>query len=103
MLLQSQGGVLRLLPALPAAWPEGSARGLRARGGFIVDLEWSQGALKRATIHSPEAVSCEVRHGAKALVVKNSAGKIIEATETPNGNTRFPTAAGAVYFIELNN
>lgn len=52
MLLQSQGDCIRLLPALPDAWPEGSVRGFRARGGFIVDMSWKEGALEKATIKS---------------------------------------------------
>lgn len=52
MLLQSQGGVVRLLPALPAEWPSGSIHGLRARGGFVVGMDWSGGRLTSVTVHS---------------------------------------------------
>jgi alpha-L-fucosidase 2 len=62
MLLQSQGGEIHLLPALPAAWPDGSIRGLRARGGFQVEIDWHQGVLRSATISSDRGGGIAVRY-----------------------------------------
>ena len=61
MLLQSHNDTIKLLPGLPAGWPEGSVRGLRARGGFEVDAEWKGGQLTRATLHSDLGRTCRVR------------------------------------------
>jgi alpha-L-fucosidase 2 len=67
MLLQSHGGELELLPALPGAWPGGSVRGLRARGGLEVDMAWKEGRLTGATVRNrnPAPVICHLRYGEK--------------------------------------
>ena len=70
MLVQSQIGEIRLLPALPKAWANGEVRGLRARGGFEVDLEWAAGRLVSATVHGSGGSKTHVFCGEHSVAVK---------------------------------
>ena len=75
MLLQSHLGEIHLLPALPKTWPTGSVTGLRARGGFTVDVAWKDGALSAATIRSTLGQPVRVRLGDKLIERPMSVGQ----------------------------
>lgn len=79
MLLQSHLGVLDLLPALPEAWREGRVSGLKARGGFTVDLEWREGRLTQACIQFAKGGRCAIRYAeAVTIIASNGATLSVE-------------------------
>ncbi|HSW01869.1 MAG TPA: glycoside hydrolase family 95 protein [Sedimentisphaerales bacterium] len=77
MLLQSHAGEIHLLPALPSEWPDGQVKGLRARGGFEVDMTWAGGRLVETTIRSNHGGPCTIRHGDRAVQIDTRKGKAI--------------------------
>lgn len=77
MLMQSRKGTLHLLPALPKAWASGRARGLVARGGVVVDLDWAEGRLTQALIKPMESGKITVRLGDQRRTLQLSRGRMI--------------------------
>ncbi len=104
MLLQSHGGEIHLLPALPKAWPRGHVKGLRARGGFEVDIAWADGRLSRAKIKTSADGPCRVRiSGGKPMrgegLVKTAEGKPVDVKLARANVVFFDTRAGEAYVI----
>ncbi|MBI3958042.1 MAG: glycoside hydrolase family 95 protein [Chloroflexi bacterium] len=96
MLLQSHAGELHLLPSLPSAWAAGSVTGLRARGGFVVDIAWEEGKLREAVIRAGRNGVCRVRAGANVSI--RSDGVLI-ATTNEEGVAFFNSQPGSSYLL----
>jgi alpha-L-fucosidase 2 len=79
MLLQCDAGEIRLLPALPSAWPSGQVTGLRARGGFEVDIQWKNGAIEHVSVRSLLGNALRLRRGETLrAVASTSRGSVLE-------------------------
>jgi len=97
MLVQSHGDELRLLPALPGDWRDGSVEGLRARGGLAVDVVWRDGELTSATIRSRVARTVAVRTGGRVQV--RSSGKRVPIRQVGEGTASFDVMPGMAYEV----
>ena len=83
MLLQSHDGAIYLLPALPDKWPNGSVKGLRARGGFTIDMKWADGKVKEVTVYSQLGGNCRLRVAGE-LKGKTALKMVNDNTKNPN-------------------
>ncbi len=75
MLLQSHNGEIHLLPALPVMWKDGEISGLRARGGYTVDMKWKDGKLTAAVIYADKGKKCKIRYGENTRTVSLKGGE----------------------------
>jgi alpha-L-fucosidase 2 len=97
MLLQSHAGEIHLLPALPKAWPNGSVKGLRARGNFEIDIAWKGGKLAQAVVHAKSAGLCRLRAGGPVVV--KSGSREIPVRVVDKNVVEWKSAAGSGYTV----
>ncbi|NQZ58828.1 MAG: glycoside hydrolase family 95 protein, partial [Lentisphaeraceae bacterium] len=94
---QSHLDEIDLLPCLPKAWPTGSIRGMKLRGGFTIDFQWKNGALEKATLKAGKDNECRIRVAGKVRV--ESDGRLIPSVVTDKGLVVFQTLAGKTYAL----
>jgi len=99
MLLQSHNGEISLLPALPEEWQKGHVKGLKARGGYKVDIFWEKGQLTKAVIYSSKETNCKVRTRVP-VIVENNKKSIAFSNENVNSYlVEFTAGKGENYSI----
>jgi alpha-L-fucosidase 2 len=100
MLLQSHEGYIKVIPALPSAWHEGSFEGLVARSNFVVSAQWRKGKATAVSVLSRSGGQCRITFpGIGSAVVKNSQGERIETTEEAEDLLSFASDTGEKYTI----
>jgi len=99
MLVQSNNGVIDLLPALPHDWSEGEFKGVCTTGAFAVDLKWLENKLVSARILSKQGNLCRVIAVGKFVITQN--GKKVKAEILKDGSVQFATAKGGVYELQV--
>ncbi len=96
MMLQSQNGEIALLPAMPAAWKDGSIKGLKARGNFDLSIDWKNNRLTHAQVVAVAGGLCKVRTAVPVKIAGLSVQSVVDA----NGyTTSFNTVAGKKYLL----
>lgn len=103
MLLQSQDGTIRILPALPERWPEGSVSGLVARGGFVIDIAWHRARAERVRIYSRSGNRCRVKfYSRPEKILLKANGGSAAFKRFPGNIVEFPTMTGRSYELRLH-
>jgi alpha-L-fucosidase 2 len=102
MLVQSHQGYIELLPALPDAWSEGYVKGLRARGGFQINLSWKDGQWQEAEVAASVNDECVLYSNRRIAVYDTETGATIAHYDNGEELYRFPTEAGKTYVVKMN-
>lgn len=101
MLLQSNAGYINLLPAVPDDWANGSVNGLVAQGNFEVSMDWTDGNVTTATIHSENGGEAVVQtKNASLATVVDSDGNVVDVTPVKENRISFATEAGKSYTLK---
>jgi len=98
--MQSHSGELFLLPALPSAWQKGSVNGLRARGGYTIDLSWENGKLKESVITAKRSDKCRIRTKQSVKILLGN--QPVKITLLKDGVLEFDARAGEKYRVVPN-
>jgi alpha-L-fucosidase 2 len=100
MLIQSHTDAIHLLPALPEVWESGRVTGLRARGGYEIDITWENNELSEALLNADYSGTCRIKSEQSVTVYHQD--NQIETTSNQNGVTVFRVSAGENYRILAN-
>jgi alpha-L-fucosidase 2 len=102
MLIQSHNRQIRILPALPNSWNSGKVKGLRARGGFKIDIKWQKGFIENVKIYSLSGQPCSIKMCQPHKKLKLKCGeRLIKAVQINDGFIQFDTEKEGIY--EMNN
>ncbi|MBT2757812.1 glycoside hydrolase family 95 protein [Mesobacillus foraminis] len=101
LLVQSHEGYIHLLPSLPEAWPNGSLKGIKARGGFVVDLKWEHHKLVEVEIYSKSGGTCNLYTAGSILQIKQQ-DKPVQLITLEKGIVQFETEQGKEYRISVS-